>query len=191
MKEFSLLRDVDRAYIELWEQCKKDSNCLGIIHIKGRGKPENHFADMVYMIQRNLLEGEIVIVVGLHEKYIDAITEALEMFYQIKPLVDAHKQQDDSGSYSWTLTLSNLKYERGKLYVSGTTTVLCTGVGSGRSRFSGVVVEQLDPISDHQFGRFSQTWSAHSDIFKESMKPITIDPAIWKEYREIPTAPLK
>lgn len=189
MKEFSLLRDVDLAYIEMWDQCRKDPNCMGLFHVKGRGKPDNRFADMVFMIQRNLMEGETVIVIGTHEKYIDAITEALENYYQIKPLVDHQKNPEGSGIFSWMLSVKSMKFEKGKLYVSGTMTVLCTGAGSSTHRFAGVVVEQLDPMSDHQFGNFSQTWSAHSDIFKESSKPITIDPANWKEYKEIPSSP--
>lgn len=189
MKEFSLLRDIDRTYIELWEQCKNDPNCSGIVAIKGRRQPDNHFANMVYMIQRNLLEGEIVVVIGTNEKYIDAIKEALENFYQIKPLVDPQKNPEGNCVYSWKLTLLNIKYEKGKLYSSATTTIMCTGPGLSPTSFAGVVVEQLDPMSDFQVGLFSPQWNGYKDHFKESSKPITIDPAKWKEFSEIPNSP--
>lgn len=73
----------------------------------------------------------------------------------------------------------------GKIYSSGNCRVLCTGFGISDRRFSGVVVENLDPDSDHQFGHYSEGWTWHPSIFKEHTGVIIIDNQYWKEYKEI------
>lgn len=50
--------------------------------------------------------------------------------------------------------------EAGRLYASrGRTKVLCTGPGRTHEMFSGFVVAQSDPTSEHVVGHHSTTWA--------------------------------
>lgn len=177
MREF-LMQDHQFDYFEAWQKCRKDPNCMGIVQVKGRRRHDTNFMSTVQAIKNCLMNGETVGLISHEEKYIDAVTEMLEMAWGVTPKVEV---TSDEGIFCWSLTVNNMKYQKGKLYESGTLTVLCTGVGLNANRFSGVVVEQLDPVSDFQLGNFCSTFNANENIFKEKKKSITIDPAEWKE----------
>jgi hypothetical protein len=78
--------------------------------------------------------------------------------------------------------------EKGKMYVSGGCVVLCTGPGKSEAFFSGVVVQQDDPISDHQLSSYCDGWV--SVVFnKEYEKHVVLDNMRWKERVEIGNCP--
>lgn len=78
-----------------------------------------------------------------------------------------------------------MEKEKGKLYSSGKTVIMCTGEGTSDNRFAGVVVEQLDPTSDHRVGNYSNGWTWHPDVFKDHIGEVKIDNVNWKEYVEM------
>lgn len=67
-----------------------------------------------------------------------------------------------------------MQKEVGKVYHNDRTWVFCTGKGKSDNTFSGYVVEQLDPTSEHQFDYHSNNWT--DSVFTKEMKS---EPRIW------------
>lgn len=57
-----------------------------------------------------------------------------------------------------------MQKEVGKVFNNGRTWVLCSGLGKSDNVFSGFVVKQLDPTSEHQTGYYSSDWT--DNLFK-------------------------
>lgn len=77
--------------------------------------------------------------------------------------------------------------EVGKVYTTGRTYILCTGLGQTEKVFSGVVVKQTDETSDHQVGVYSSTWT--DGVFKEADESIIIDNTSWRPRYELDNTP--
>ena len=52
-----------------------------------------------------------------------------------------------------------MQKEVGKVYHNERTWVLCTALGNSPSTFSGFVVKQTDPTSEHRIGYHSNDWT--------------------------------
>ena len=75
----------------------------------------------------------------------------------------------------------------GKVYASGTTYIMCTGPGKSPRTFSGVVIRQDDPTSDHYKGSYSNTWS--SVPFFETTLIVEVSNAGWKPFVKLGESP--